>query len=144
MLAPMSLPAFVSANSSEAGNGFIDSARLIAGDNPPRWLMKHLQRWSSGIMLDGAAHSISPRACCAATILEAWAHFHDGKYPAASNLQLAAAAEEYWRMCGGVAKDWGDGHLKTWRPYFKEASKPALAEIRKKLRRNVLLSAEAH
>jgi hypothetical protein len=83
----------------------------------------------------------TPRGFCAAIILEAWAYFHDGKYPAASNLKLAAAADEYWRACGGSIKSWGDDQLKAWRPYFVEASEPSLAKIREELRRHVNLSA---
>ncbi len=220
----------MASNSSNHGDGFMKSARLIAGENPPRWLVKHLQRWSYSIMLNGSVHSIqpgraevkarlgklvasadlmqrelqdttiieflqiedlgtvenltnvivalqdirrranfalsssalstksgktkagrsralppkasSPRAGCAAVILEAWAHFHDGTFPAASNPKLAAVADEYWRACGGVVEGWGNDPLKAWRPYFKEALKPSLTEIRKELRRHILLSAQ--
>jgi len=286
----------MSSNSSNDGEGFLETARLIAGDNPPRWLAKHLQRWSSSVMLDGMVHAklfgkaeaharlrslseaaglvdrefhdpvifehlvanefgpmpefkgvdtvleeirrradiassrpallatglderlgklsdgaklvareirdsalseflraeeiigppaptakldvllqeikrqadaamlspylvneagqakagrgralppmaSSPRALCAAVTLEAWAHFHDGEYPAASNhLQLWAAAEEYWRACGGVKGGWDYGRPAAWRPYFKEASEDSLARIREELRRHMKLS----
>ena len=84
----------------------------------------------------------TPRAFCAAVILEAWAHFHDGKYPVASNhLRLWAAAEEYWRACGGVTEGgWDYGRPAAWRPYFAEASEPSLENIRVELRRTMKLS----
>jgi hypothetical protein len=293
----MSSRAFTSSHLSKDGEGFMETAQKIAGDNPPRWLAKHLQRWSSSIFLDGnvrakqpgkaeardrlqklseavglalrelhdpdviplllaekfgplsdnagfdavlreiqrradAASShlgllgtgldarledlsdalklivrelqdpelsaflkseqtagattaqlggllkeierqadaallsphlanesgqtqagrgralppmaSSPRAFCAAVILEAWAHFHDGEYPVASNHNpLWAAAEEYWRACGGVTKGgWKYGRPAAWRPYFKEASEPPLAETRKELQRHTKLSSE--
>jgi hypothetical protein len=298
MARPMSLEAFVASNASKDGGGFVDTARLIAGEDPPRWLAKHLQRWSSSIMLDGnvlatqagraeirarlkqlgedtelverelreqvisdllwaeplgpvphgqhpitvlqeisrrsvvtlssnpglseemrarlqklkrsaelAARELqdstiseflqaeeraslpptidlstylkdlrnradaslssshlatksgktkagrsrglppnasSPRGFCAAVILEAWAYFHDGKYPATSNMKLAAAADEYWRASGGGIRSWGDDPLKAWRPYFVEASQPSLTDIRRELRRHINLSAEKH
>jgi hypothetical protein len=53
----MSLPVFMSSHSSKDGGGFMETARLIAGENPPRWLAKHLQRWSSSVMLDGNVHA---------------------------------------------------------------------------------------
>jgi hypothetical protein len=84
------------------------------------------------------AMASTPRAFCAAVILEAWAHFHNGEYPPASNVELAAAAEEYWRMCGGKADGgWGNNKLLAWRPYFKAASEPSLEGIRKELRRHI-------
>jgi hypothetical protein len=49
----------------------------------------------------------SPRAFCAAVILEAWAYFHNGDYPSADNSYMAAAAEEYWRACGGTTEPSG-------------------------------------
>jgi hypothetical protein len=84
----------------------------------------------------------SPRAFCAAIILEAWAHFHDGGYPPASNHRpLAKAADKYWLACGGMTKGgWGNNKLLAWRPYFEEASEPSLAEIRIELRRHMKLS----
>lgn len=87
----------------------------------------------------------SSRAFCAAVILEAWAYFHNGDYPPASNLQLAAAAEEYWRVCGGITEPWRQDKtdnktLGAWRPYFKEASEPSLANTRKEIRRHVIES----
>jgi hypothetical protein len=290
----MSLQAFMSSHSSKDGEGFMETARLIAGENPPRWLARHLQRWSSSVFLDGNVHAkqpgraevttrlkalskateladrelnadvvvkclladefgplpdnagldatlreigrradvassrldllgteldvrlealsdglkliarelqdpelpaflkadqtgtavpaqfgallneikrqadaallspylvnqagqtkagrgralppmaSSPRAFCAAVILEAWARFHDGEYPAASNhLQLWAAAEEYWRACGGVKGGWDYGRPTAWRPYFKEASEDSLAGVRDQLRRHMKLS----
>jgi hypothetical protein len=297
---PMSLMNFVSSNSSKDGAGFAETARLIAGENPPQWLVHHLQRWSSSVMLDGSVRAklfgkaeararlkelgkaidridrevrdpvilellladamgslpttastdavlreicrradiasspisllgtgiderleelsdvaklvtrelqdpelseflraeqrapppentefgtalkeigrqaesalssvylatkagkaktgasrallpaaSSPRSFCAAVILEAWAHFHDGHYPAASNIKLAAAAEEYWHRCGGTTNPWSDRSDKTktlgaWKPYFKEASEPSSETIRKELRRHLLISA---
>jgi hypothetical protein len=83
-----------------------------------------------------------PRAFCAAVILEAWAHFHDGDYPRGSNhTPLWKAAEEYWAACGGVTKGgWDYGKLTTWRPYFREASEDSLSEIRTELRRQMKLS----
>jgi hypothetical protein len=230
MPAKLSLETFMASNASTDGDSFVESARLIAGDNPPRWLVRHLHRWSSSILLDIAVHARqpgraavrerlkklvagaelqqrelqdvviteflqtddlgpilnlpsliaalqdiqrraqialssaslstksgktkagarralppnagSPRAFCAGAVLEAWAHFHGGKHPAASNLELATAADEYWRACGGIAEGWGQSRLKAWRPYFKEASTPPLAKIRKELRGHMLLSAE--
>jgi hypothetical protein len=293
----MSLQAFMSSHSSKDGGGFMETARRIAGENPPRWLAKHLQGWSSSVLLDGNVHAkqfgraeararlkklseaaesvgrelhdsvvvtplladefgplpnnagvdtvlqeirrrvdvassrldllgtglderleglsdgikliarelqdpelsgflraeesigppaptkvlgallkeirrqadaallspylaneagktkagrgralppmaSTPRAFCAAVILEAWAHFHDGEYPRASNhLGLAAAAEEYWRACGGTADGtWGDNKLLAWRPYFEEASEDSLTGIRKELRRHMIES----
>jgi hypothetical protein len=56
----MSLQAFVSSSSSTNGDGFIETARLIAGEDPPRWLAEHLQRWSSSVMLDGMVHAKQP------------------------------------------------------------------------------------
>ncbi len=83
----------------------------------------------------------TPRAFCAAAILEAWAHFHNGKYPPASNHELAVAAECYWRLCGGITEGgWGDTRLTAWRPYFEEASEPSLTDIRKELRRHIIES----
>jgi hypothetical protein len=89
-------------------------------------------------------HASSPRAFCAAIILEAWAHFHDGEYPSGSNHRpLAKAAVEYWRACGGTAEGgWGNDKLLAWRPYFQEASEPPLDGIRTELRRHMKLSAE--
>jgi hypothetical protein len=83
-----------------------------------------------------------PRAFCAAIVLEAWAHFHDGEYPLASNhTRLWAAAEEYWRACGGeTGGGWNYGRPTAWRPYFAEASDDSLVEIRKELRRHLKLS----
>jgi hypothetical protein len=289
----MSLQAFVSSSSSTNGDGFIETARLIAGEDPPRWLAEHLQRWSSSVMLDGMVHAkqpgkaeararlqkvseaaelvvrelddpivadclladeygplpdrapvdvllndvqrradaassrlallgtglderleglsdglkliarefqdqelsqflraeqiigppaptkelgafleemarqsdaallspylanesgktkagraralppgaSSPRAFCAAVILEAWARFHDGKYPPASNLEMAAAAEEFWRACGGETKGgWNFGQPTAWRPYFEQALEDSLTESRKELRRHM-------
>jgi hypothetical protein len=57
MARPMSLEAFVASNASKDGGGFVDTARLIAGEDPPQWLAKHLQRWSSSVMLDGNVHA---------------------------------------------------------------------------------------
>ena len=294
----MSLPAFVSSSSSNNGDGFIETARLIAGENPPRWLAEHLQRWSSSVVLDGMVHAkqpgkaeararlqkigeaaefvgrelddpivadclladeygplpdkaavdvvlndvqrradaassrlallgtglderleglsdglkliarelqnpelsqflraeqiigppaptkelgaflkeirrqadaallspylanesgktkagrgralpqgaSSPRAFCAAVILEAWAQFHDGKYAPASNLKMANAAEEFWRACGGVTDGgWGSTRLTSWLPYFEEASAPSLENIRVEVRRHMKISSE--
>lgn len=299
MAKPMSLQNFISSNASKDGAGFAETARLIAGENPPEWLVKHLQRWSPSVMLDGAVHAkqigkaeararlkklinaielvdreirasdvlelllveelgawpatasidavlreirrradiassrltvldtglderlekladaaglvtrelrepaiseflcpeqrepapansefgaalvetrrqaeaallssylatkagktkagagralppaaTSPRAFCAAVIFEAWAHFHDGDYPPATNLQLAAAAEEYWRVCGGTTAPISDRSIKTktlsaWSPYFREASKHSLTITRKELRRHMIES----
>jgi hypothetical protein len=53
----MSLQAFMSSHSSTDGEGFIETARLTAGENPPRWLARHLQRWSSSVFLDGNVHA---------------------------------------------------------------------------------------
>ena len=47
----------MASHSSKNGDGFIEIARLIAGQNPPRWLAKHFQRWSSSVMLDGMVHA---------------------------------------------------------------------------------------
>jgi hypothetical protein len=290
----MSLQAFMSSNSSKDGDGFMETARLVAGESPPSWLAKHLQRWSSSVMLDGnvhakqfgkaeararlqklseAAESVGrelhdtvvvtpllagdfgplpnsagadrvleeirhradvassrldllgtgldvrledlsegikliarelqdpelseflraeqiigtpaptkelgallmeirrqadaallspslanedgktkagrrralppdasfPRAFCAAVILEAWAHFHDGKYPTLSQF-AADAAEEYWRACGGTTNGWGNNRVAAWRRYFKEACSDSLTGIRKELRRHVIES----
>jgi hypothetical protein len=52
----MSLQAFMSSNSKD-GDGFMETARLVAGESPPSWLAKHLQRWSSSVMLDGNVHA---------------------------------------------------------------------------------------
>jgi hypothetical protein len=290
---PMSFEAFISSHSSKGRDGFIETARLVAGESPPQWLAKHFQRWSSSVMLNGNVHTkqlgkaearvrlkalseaaelvgrelqdpvvfelllaeefgpmpnlagidsvleeirrradetssrlnllgtglderledlsdatklvarefrdpalseflraeqkigppsptielgallkeirrqadaallspylaneagktkagasralppmaSTPRAFCAAVILEAWAHFHNGEYPPASNLKLAAAAKEYWLACGGMADDgWGNNKLLAWRPYFEEALEPSLARIRKELRRHI-------
>jgi hypothetical protein len=293
--APMSLSAFMSANSRKDSDDFIDVAQLIAGENAPQWFARHLQRWSSSVFLDGNVHAIQlgkkdtrtrlkrlshavdladqelhdhviaeillefgplpdfagidvvleevrrradkassrldllgtglderlenlsaalklmvrelrdpalsefledqqiigpppptrqlgallkeigrqadaamsspylvsgvgqtkagrgrallpsasrPRAFCAAVILEAWAHFHDGEYPRASNHTLLwTAAEEYWRACGGVTNGSGSGSLSAWRPYFKEASEGSLAGVREELRRHMAASA---
>jgi hypothetical protein len=294
----MSLQAFMASSSSKNGDGFSEIARLIAGEDPPRWLARHLQNWSSSVMLDGMVHArqlgkaeararlkalseaaelvgrelqdpvvfelllaeefghmpnragidsvldeirrradetssrlnllgtglderledlgdatklvarefrdpalseflkaeqkigppsptielgallkeirrqadaallspylaneagktkagasralppmaSTPRAFCAAVILEAWAHFHNGEYASASNEELAAAAEEYWRTCGGMADGgWGNNKLLAWRPYFEEASEPSLASIRKELRRHITESSK--
>jgi hypothetical protein len=88
----------------------------------------------------------SPQSFCAAVVLEAWAYFHEGRYPGASNPHLAEAAEEYWHKCGGTTNPWSDRSdkaktLGAWRPYFKEASAPASESIRKELRRHVIESA---
>jgi hypothetical protein len=53
----MSLQAFMSSHSSKDGEGFMETARRIAGERPPRWLAKHLQGWSSSVMLDGNVHA---------------------------------------------------------------------------------------
>jgi hypothetical protein len=80
----------------------------------------------------------SPRAFCAAVILEACARFRDGEYPPASNPDMAAAAEEFWRTCGGETRGgWNGGRPSAWRPYFEEALEGPLIEIRKKLRRHM-------
>jgi hypothetical protein len=290
----MSLQAFMASNSSKNGDGFIEIARLIAGENAPRWLAKHLQRWSSSVMLDGMVHAkqlgkaeartrlqklskaaesadrelhdsvvetslsaeeygplpdnagvdvvlndvrrradaassrldllgtglderlenlsdslkligqeyydpelseflkaeqrvgplaptvqlgaflkeirrqadaallspylaneakktkagrgralppgaSSPRAFCAAVILEAWARFHNGEYPPPSSLDMAAAAEKYWLACGGETKGgWGNTRLTAWLPYFEEALEGPLTDIRKQLRRHMI------
>jgi hypothetical protein len=88
----------------------------------------------------------SPRAFCAAVILEAWAHFHDGDYPGAANPHLAAAAEEYWRACGGTTEPWlkdpsNKKTLAAWRPYFAEALASSSEKIRKELRRHLRANA---
>jgi hypothetical protein len=295
----MSLQAFMASHSSKDGEGFIETARLIAGDNPPRWLAKHLQRWSSSVFLDGNVHAkqpgkaevharlqklsgvvesvgreildsvvvepllagkfgplpdnagldailremgrradvssslpkllgtglderlgflsdglmlivrelqdpelseflkaeqiigppaptrkldaelkeikrqadaallspylvnearqakagrgralppmaSTPRAFCAAVILEAWAHFHDGEYPPATNVKLAYAAEEYWRACGGMIDGgWGNDRDQAWRHSFQRASEPALETVRIDLRRHILLASKS-
>jgi hypothetical protein len=303
MAKPVSLQNFISSNASKDGASFAEAARLVAGENPPQWLINHLHRWSSSVFLDGNVHArqlgkaearnrlrelrsavelidreirdpitselwpaeefgpmptnasmdavlreirrrvdiaslrldllgtglderleqlsdaaglvtrefqdpelseflraeqrappsenaefgtalkeigrqagsalssaylatkagktkagpgrallpaaSSPRSFCAAVILEAWAHFHDGKYPGASNPHLAAAAEEYWRLCGGTTNPWSDRAdkdktLGAWKPYFKEASEPSSATIRKELRRHILESAASN
>jgi hypothetical protein len=83
----------------------------------------------------------TPRAFCAAVILETWAYFHNGEYPPASNVKLAAAAEEYWRACGGAIEGgWGDDRDQAWRHSFERASEPALERIREELRRHLKLS----
>jgi hypothetical protein len=85
----------------------------------------------------------SPRAFCAAVILEAWAQFHEGKYAPASNLKMADAAEEFWRACGGVTDGgWGCSRLTSWLPYFEEASTPLLEEIRREVQRHMKISSE--
>ena len=228
MAEPMSLDTFMASHASKHGDSFMETARLIAGENPPRWLAKFLQDWSPGIMLDAAvfarqpgraemrrrlkdlmtsadllqrelqdvaitdflqtddlgpipnlqglivaqkdiqrrAHSAfaspslstksgktkagagpalppnasSPAAYCAAVILETWAYFHGAKYPAASSGKLAAAADEYWRACGGVRRGWGETRLTGWRPDFTEALKASSMAIRQELRRHLLLS----
>jgi hypothetical protein len=53
----MSLQNFMSSNSLKDGSGFAETARLVAGENSPKWLEEHLQRWSSCIMLDGSVHA---------------------------------------------------------------------------------------
>jgi hypothetical protein len=84
----------------------------------------------------------SPRACCAAVVLEAWAPFHNGEYPRGSNHpRLWAAAVEYWRACGGN-KRWGYGEPLLWGPYFDEAAESSLEDFRLRLRRNLKLSSE--
>jgi hypothetical protein len=30
----------------------MESARLNAGDDPPRWLVRHIHHWSSSILLE--------------------------------------------------------------------------------------------
>jgi hypothetical protein len=288
--------AFISSNSSNDGDGFTETARLIAGENPPRWFVKHLQRWSGSVFLDGNVHAkqpgksevharlrgltgavelaqrelhdpdvippllaeefgplpdnagvdavlremgrradvssslpkylgtglderlgflsdsliliareiqdptlseflkaeqiigppartrkldaelkeikrqadaallspylvnearqakagrgralpptaSTPRAFCAAVILEAWAHFHDGECPPATNVKLAAAAEEYWRACGGMIDGgWGNDRDQAWRHSFERASEPGLENVREQLRRHMKLS----
>jgi hypothetical protein len=291
----MSLPAFQASHSSKDGDGFVKTAEKIAGENPPRWLAKHLQRWSSSVMLDGNVHAkqfgkaeartrlrklseaadlvgrelqdtvvaapllaeefgplpdkagvetvlkeigrraddassrldllgtglderlellsdglrliarelqdpelseflrseqiigpqaptkeldaflkeihrqanaallspylanetgntkagrsralppmaSTPRAFCAAIILEAWAHFHDGEYPRASNHPpLWEAADAYWGACGGeTGGGWLNGQLTAWRPYFKAAVKDSLAAVRREIRRHMI------
>jgi hypothetical protein len=67
----MSLQAFMSSNSSTDGEGFMETARLIAGENPPRWLARHLQRWSSSVFLDGNVHAKQPGRAEATTRLKA-------------------------------------------------------------------------
>jgi hypothetical protein len=292
----MSLQAFMSSHSSKDGEGFMETARLVAGENPPRRLAKHLQRWSSSVFLDGNVHAKQPgkaeararlrklseavelaqrelhdpdvippllaeefgplpdnagvdavlkdigrradvassrlgllgtgldvrlgalsdslnliarelqdpelsaflkaeqiigppaptikldallkeigrqadaallspylvneagqakagrgralppmasrpRAFCAAVILEAWAYFHDGEYPPATNVKLAAAAEEYWRACGGMIEGgWGDDRDQAWRRSFERASEVSLENIREQLRTHMKLS----
>jgi hypothetical protein len=79
----------------------------------------------------------SPRAFCAAIVLEAWAHVHGGKYPAASSPKLAAAAEKYWLACGGTTDGWGDNRLEAWRPYFEKALEPSLEAVRTELRHHL-------
>jgi hypothetical protein len=53
----MSLQVFMSSNSSKDGEGFMETARLIAGENPPRWLTKHLKRSSASVFLHGNVHA---------------------------------------------------------------------------------------
>jgi hypothetical protein len=293
----MSLQVFMASNSSTDGDGFMETARLIAGENPPRWLAKHLQRSSPSVFLDGNVHakqlgrketrsrlkkyseaaglvqrevhdpailellvggefgpmpdnagidtvleeirrradiassrldllatglddrlgnlSVSaklmarergdaalsdfleaeeiigpqppttelsawlketkrkadsalsssylsikarrsdggrgralvpsasrPRAFCGAVILEGWAFFH-GEYPPPSNVQVAAAAEEYWRACGGMIDGgWGADRDQAWRRSFKKASEPSLENTREELRRHMKLSSQ--
>jgi hypothetical protein len=55
---PMSLQNFMSTHSSKDGDGFIETARLIAGEAPPRWLMNYLQGWSPSVMVDGVVHAM--------------------------------------------------------------------------------------
>jgi hypothetical protein len=52
----MSFEAFISSH-SKGSDGFIETARRVAGNNPPQWLAKHFQRWSSSVMLDGNVHT---------------------------------------------------------------------------------------
>jgi hypothetical protein len=53
----MSLQVFMSSNSSKDGEGFMETARLIAGENPPRWLTKHLKRSSASVFVHGNVHA---------------------------------------------------------------------------------------
>jgi hypothetical protein len=57
---PISLETFVAAHESKDGSGFVEAARLIAGQNPPRWLAKYLRNWSPSVMLDAAVHMKQP------------------------------------------------------------------------------------
>jgi hypothetical protein len=54
----MSLQNFMSAHSPKDGDGFIETARLIAGEAAPSWLTEHLQSWSPSVMLDGLVHAM--------------------------------------------------------------------------------------
>ena len=53
MRQPMSFEAFISSHSSNGNDSFFETARLVAGEDPPRWLAKHFQLWSSSVMIDG-------------------------------------------------------------------------------------------
>jgi hypothetical protein len=141
---------------------FLKAEQIIGPPAPTRKLdaeLKEIKRQAEAALLSpylvtearqakaGRARALPPmesstRALCAAVVLEAWAHFHDGEYPVASNhLRLWAAAGEYWRACGGVIKGgWLNGRPSAWAPYFKEASEDSLAGIREELRRHMKLS----
>ena len=57
MARPMSFDTFFSSHSSNGNDGFLETARLVAGENPPLWLVKHFRRWSPCVMVDGNVHT---------------------------------------------------------------------------------------
>jgi len=88
--------------------------------------------------------SSTPRAFCAAVILEAWAYLHEGVYPPATNVKLVAAVEEYWRACGGMIDgDWGNARDQAWRHSYERALEPALENIRIELRRHIIQASKS-
>ena len=77
-----------------------------------------------------------PKYLCAALIAEAWAFFHEGEDPKASDQKAQAAAERFygaWFPSGG----WGTNKLKGWTTYLESVRHPDLKDDRKEFGRHL-------
>src|SRR6202011_3295242 len=54
--------------------------------------------------------ALSTKTYCAALIAETWVYFHNCA-PAPRSRDAAAAADAYWRACGGKRRGWGKDPL---------------------------------
>jgi hypothetical protein len=108
----------VASETAVAPPSFERVAQLVAGQDPPNWLIEQFRTQSALL-----AHIL-----CAMMTAEAW-KFVRGKYPGARNSQAAEAAEMHWKLC--VLPDGGrlprtervsfGNPLNAWRPHFKAA-----------------------
>lgn len=81
----------------------------------------------------------SAKIRCAAVISEAWAYFHDGKYPSATNVHACKAAELLFTShIASRRQSWGNAP-NGWKRYFSKMDRPELQDVRKEIRRVLAL-----